>query len=566
MAGLARADIPKTISYQGYLTTDTGTPVSGDKSMVFSLYTTASGGSSVWTENQSPVTVTNGVYQVILGSEQLLNLSFDVPYYLGVAVDRDPEMLPRQPLTSVPYALKAPLPPSSEVSSAVTAFSVTNNGTGKAGEFRRTNTDDIISPALSVSQSGKGSGLEVATYGDTGHGASFSLENEFSPFYALYAFSRGSGAAIVGHSDGTGPAGSFQITKTSSAGTALYVSTNGTGRAGEFRVTNSSGTKDALYVSQAGNSNAIAATVSSANGNAGNFTVSNASSSFNAVYGYHNGTGAAIKGYTIGYGSGGTFEINNSLNNSPALIASTTGTGAAISGTSISSTAVRGVSTSAYGIVGLSTNGVGIRGESTNNTAIVGIAAGANVGVDGYNTSNGTGVLGRSLSGYGVKGSTDNNIAVYGINNSTDYPAIEGWNQGTGYIFRGWSGASGARILKFYVTGAGNAWLAGNLTEASDLRLKTAIQPLENSLEKVLHLQGVSYQMKDDPAKTRKIGVIAQELEQEYPELVATDDQGMKSVAYANLTAVLIEAVKEQQQVIDHLKAELAELKKLIVR
>jgi hypothetical protein len=78
----------------------------------------------------------------------------------------------------------------------------------------------------------------------------------------------------------------------------------------------------------------------------------------------------------------------------------------------------------------------------------------------------------------------------------------------------------------------------------SDIRLKTDIQPLESSLGKVIRLRGVSYVMKADEAKERKIGVIAQELEQEYPELVATDDNGMKSVAYANLTAVLIEAVK----------------------
>jgi hypothetical protein len=58
-------------------------------------------------------------------------------------------------------------------------------------------------------------------------------------------------------------------------------------------------------------------------------------------------------------------------------------------------------------------------------------------------------------------------------------------------------------------------------------------------------LRGVSYVMKDDPAQSTKIGVIAQELEQEYPELVATDKDGMKSVAYANLTAVLIEAIKD---------------------
>jgi hypothetical protein len=66
--------------------------------------------------------------------------------------------------------------------------------------------------------------------------------------------------------------------------------------------------------------------------------------------------------------------------------------------------------------------------------------------------------------------------------------------------------------------------------------------------------------MKADEAKERKIGVIAQELEQEYPELVATDDLGMKSVTYANLTAVLIEAVKGLKAENDALKLRLERL------
>ena len=95
----------------------------------------------------------------------------------------------------------------------------------------------------------------------------------------------------------------------------------------------------------------------------------------------------------------------------------------------------------------------------------------------------------------------------------------------------------------------GDAYFAGNVRSngtllTSDIRLKTDIHPLENSLDKLLNLRGVSYLLKSDQSGSRKIGVIAQELEQEYPELVATDDNGMKSVAYANLTAVLIEAVK----------------------
>ena len=171
--------------------------------------------------------------------------------------------------------------------------------------------------------------------------------------------------------------------------------------------------------------------------------------------------------------------------------------------------------------------------------------------------------MGRSSSGYGVKGTTGNNIAVYGVNNSSDAPAVEGWNQGSGYIFRGWSGSSPA--LKFSLASNGNMAIAGTLTQNSDQRLKTDIQPLRNTLDKVLRLRGVSYVMKDDVARERKIGVVAQELEEEYPELIATSESGIKSVAYANLTAVLIEAVKGLKAENDSLKARLERLEKVLI-
>jgi len=64
----------------------------------------------------------------------------------------------------------------------------------------------------------------------------------------------------------------------------------------------------------------------------------------------------------------------------------------------------------------------------------------------------------------------------------------------------------------------------------------------------------------------RQIGIIAQELEQEFPELVNTDKDGYKAIAYDKLTAVLLEAIKSQQKEIEGLKKELVEIKKLSIR
>jgi hypothetical protein len=65
-------------------------------------------------------------------------------------------------------------------------------------------------------------------------------------------------------------------------------------------------------------------------------------------------------------------------------------------------------------------------------------------------------------------------------------------------------------------------------------------------LSSVLQLQGKTYRWKEDHHK-QDIGLIAQEVEQVFPELVEEDANGFKAIAYSRLTAVLIEAIKEQQ-------------------
>jgi putative lipoic acid-binding regulatory protein len=100
----------------------------------------------------------------------------------------------------------------------------------------------------------------------------------------------------------------------------------------------------------------------------------------------------------------------------------------------------------------------------------------------------------------------------------------------------------------------------------SDIRLKKNIKPLENCLDKVLSLNGVSFDWKDEN-KGSSIGFIAQDFEKTVPELVQekpdiSDGTKMhKSIQYANLNAMLVEAIKEQQDQIEYLKSELIKLK-----
>jgi len=94
---------------------------------------------------------------------------------------------------------------------------------------------------------------------------------------------------------------------------------------------------------------------------------------------------------------------------------------------------------------------------------------------------------------------------------------------------------------------------------SSDERLKENIQTLDNSLENIKKLRGVSFNWKDTGEATD--GLIAQELEKVYPELVSTKDDGYKSINYAGLIGPLIESVKELEQQNQELRKDIEELK-----
>jgi hypothetical protein len=110
----------------------------------------------------------------------------------------------------------------------------------------------------------------------------------------------------------------------------------------------------------------------------------------------------------------------------------------------------------------------------------------------------------------------------------------------------------------------GNLAIAGTLTQNSDERLKKDVAPLAGVLRKIAAIRGVSYRLKDEtrgPAGVQ-IGLLAQEVREAFPELVQEDTQGTLSVAYGNFSAVLLEAVKEQQATIDAKETEIAEVRR----
>lgn len=113
---------------------------------------------------------------------------------------------------------------------------------------------------------------------------------------------------------------------------------------------------------------------------------------------------------------------------------------------------------------------------------------------------------------------------------------------------------NGTSANTFTVSSAGAVVAADDISAFSDERLKTDVKTIDNALDLVNKLRGVSF------TKNQKsgIGVIAQEMEKVIPEVVNTaeDEIGTKSVAYGNLVGVLIEAIKELSEKVEKLERE----------
>jgi len=172
-------------------------------------------------------------------------------------------------------------------------------------------------------------------------------------------------------------------------------------------------------------------------------------------------------------------------------------------------------------------------------------------------------------------GTTSLGLTVRGSTSSNDYSGIDfrstNGNSGSNAIARiaviaagsgssmlfGTSNSYGSGITNTGMTldYSGNVTVAGTITSNSDARLKTNVETITGALDKVLALRGVMYDRISTGA--HEMGTIAQEVEQVVPELVFTDADGIKSVAYANTVALLIEAIKEQQKQIDELKGKI---------
>ena len=104
--------------------------------------------------------------------------------------------------------------------------------------------------------------------------------------------------------------------------------------------------------------------------------------------------------------------------------------------------------------------------------------------------------------------------------------------------------------------------VSGDVVIQSDARLKSNIVSLGSTLPKLLQIDGKSYEMKGK----QKIGVLAQEIKEVFPELVSEDDNEMLAVNYQGLVPVLINALKEQDEIIKSQEQRLSQVENLLAK
>jgi hypothetical protein len=140
-----------------------------------------------------------------------------------------------------------------------------------------------------------------------------------------------------------------------------------------------------------------------------------------------------------------------------------------------------------------------------------------------------------------------NTFGILRHNDSAGGAAALVINRGNGYV------GINDNTPSYQLDVSGTIRATGDVIAYSDIRVKSNIRTIDSALDKVTSLRGVYFDRRDN--KLASTGVIAQEIEKVLPEVVHTDSNGMKAVAYGNIVGVLIESIKELKAQIDELKS-----------
>lgn len=186
---------------------------------------------------------------------------------------------------------------------------------------------------------------------------------------------------------------------------------------------------------------------------------------------------------------------------------------------------------------------------------------GGQVGIGTSNPGVALGVIG------GIHSAGGSDIGVKAWGGLQGVYAEAGADNGIGVLGRSQAKLSGGRGVGVQGDGSWYDFYAvnGRYNWSSSIRWKENIKPITDALKKVMQLSGVYYDWTKDGSGERQIGMIAEDVGKVLPEIVGMDPDNPEyavGMDYARLSAVLVEAIKEQQRQIEELKAEIKSLKK----
>jgi trimeric autotransporter adhesin len=319
LAQMGQAAAPDTLSYQGRLTRN-GAPVSTAVTVTFALYDALSGGTKLWQESQS-VTPSNGLYSVVLGQIAALpdNL-FTQPLYLGITINSDPEMNPRQALSAQAYSRQAKNASRATTADFATALSVTPSlcPTGQAA--RGITTSGNATSCVTVgSGNGNGTVTSVASgTGLTGGPITATGTLALAPGYQLPQgcgsgqIPKWSGSAWACQPDATGSGGGTVTSITAGAGLSGGTITG----SGTLAIDPNAAVLAGNYLKQGGNALGTTAVLGTTNNNAVEIYANNTralriepnDNSPNILAGHPNNSVGAFWGQTV---AGGGSELSN---------------------------------------------------------------------------------------------------------------------------------------------------------------------------------------------------------------------------------------------------------------
>jgi hypothetical protein len=493
---------PDKMNFQGRLTKPDGTPVAnGAYSVRFSLWNAVSAGSETWNQTVASVAVKNGTFAVQLSGFPAT--AFNGNQWLEIKIGTNAPLTPRQQLVTVPYAMKANTVPDGSIGAAQVA-----NGSLTANKFAA----NILNPL----------------------------------------------AWLLGGNSGTNPASQFLGT-TDAQPLVFKVNNRRAMQYQYLELPNPNFGVATINVLGGTEDNEISPGVAGA-------TI--AGGGQESVFNGLNNRVTADFG-TVGGGFGNTSDQNatvggGNFNNASGLV-STVGGGYANLASGYRATVPGGSNNTAAGAYSFAAgfrakanqDGTFVWGDSTDaeftsttaNQFLIRASGGIGLGPSTF-LDFGFGVAGREANagkvGYALF--TANTLDIVGAGTTNANRKIKFWAEG-GTTFTGAINVNGTSYT-------------------SDRRYKTHIATFPDALDTILNLRGVTFDWDREQWKDRgfaagkQIGFIAQEVEKILPELVSTDANGYRSVAYANVVPVLVEAVKALKQDNDRKEQRIGTLEK----